>query len=613
MKKYKQLFMLIIMTLSTLLVLFSDRMLYLESYKSIFSSFNSNLIISSISMIIIYMIYKKYIQMEYDKKVSRASLFLATLFSLSEIIGFYLTKTHSFFNYYMNIYTIIYNILLFCGWLSILYILLRIIINFLLEKSLSLNTKDKYSFFTNNRKSIFTVALFLIILWIGYYYIFYSGIVTNDSYYQIIQGLGYMPLTNEHPFLHTIIEGLIVKLGVFLFGDINSGVALCSFVQMCLIAFIISYIIKYLAYKKVNYKIRLLVLCFYGLHPVIALYSITLWKDVWMGIFNLTYIIILYEMCTNINQFLKNKKRILLLLLNMLLILFSKGTGIIIIVISFVPILFVFKMHLKKLSIILVSSIVIFFGVNTVSQKVFNIKSGHIREPLSVPIQQIARTIKYHYNDLNDNEKDTLNEIFPIDKLGELYNPVLSDDTKRELNEDAFKKNPFRYIGVWFTLGVKHPLTYIDSFLANSFGYWYPETSYWIVFTIDYLDRLEYFKEAWSDVKYDENYLNYKVDESKIEIKNDIVNMVNQGIRKIPIVGCLFSIGFYFWVDLVFLVIIFLKKQYKLLPIHFTIFATFLICIGSPVYAEFRYAYPSLTTLPFIIIFSIINKSRLNS
>ena len=102
MKKYKQLFMLIIMTLSTLLVLFSDRMLYLESYKSIFSSFNSNLIISSISMIIIYMIYKKYIQMEYDKKVSRASLFLAILFSLSEIIGFYLTKTHSFFNYYMN-------------------------------------------------------------------------------------------------------------------------------------------------------------------------------------------------------------------------------------------------------------------------------------------------------------------------------------------------------------------------------------------------------------------------------------------------------------------------------------------------------------------------------
>ena len=604
-EKYKKITLAVLMSIVTSFVISSDRTLYLEGFKKIFFVFTNDILITSILLIIIFNIYLKYNSKKYDKKIKVISLIVGIVFSLIEVAGFYLLNTKSFFNHPMNLCTIVYNIIIFLGWLSIFYTILCLSFDFLLNHNIKLKSRKEYSFFTNNRKSFFAVAIFLILCWLSYYLLFYSGVVTNDSYYQIIQGIGYMPLTNEHPFLHTIIEGLIVRLGMKLFGTINSGIALCTFIQMCSIAFIISYTIKYLASKKINPIIRLIVLAFFALHPVIAMYSITLWKDVWMGIFNIAFIIILYEMSINIDKFLKSKKNIFLLCLNILLILFSKGTGILIIVAALIPMLFLYKKHIKKILTIFIASILVFYATNNIAQNVFDIKSGHIREPLSVPIQQISRTVKYHYDDLTTKEKKVLNEIFPLEKLGELYNPILSDDTKRELNEDKMKEKPLRYIKAWFKLGLKHPFTYIDSFLANSYGYWYPNTSYWLVFNIDYMNRLEYFKEAWPDVKYDEHYDDYVINNKHNGVKKNIVNMVNEGIRKIPVVSLLFSIGFYFWLDLIFLIIAFLKKEYKLLPIYCAILGTFLICIGSPVYAEFRYAYPAILTLPFIIIFTM--------
>lgn len=599
----------LIMAILSIIVLCSDRVLYLKDLN-IFSLFKNNILISSIIMVALYKLYYKFNCEKHDKRVIKYSLILSIFFSAIEVVGFYLENTYSFFNYEMNKYTIIYNILIFFGWLSIFYIVLCVVIKKLLNVRVELS-KREFIFFTNNKRSIITVALFLILFWIIYYFIFYSGVVTQDTYYQLQQSLGFAPLTNHHPFAHTLIVGLFTKIGILIFGNINSGIAFYTFIQMCTIAIIVSCCIKYLAYKNISIKVRIIILLFYAIHPVIAIYSITVWKDIWMGVFNLTYVIVLYELILNPEKFFSSKKKMILLFINVLLILFSKATGIAIIFLSLIAIIITQKTQRKKILAIFVCSIVIFYGINTASQKILGVKPAHIREALSVPIQQISRTIKYHYNELTEEEKNDFNEILPVDKLGELYYPIISDNTKRVLNEDNVKKNPLKYIKRWIELGVKHPYTYVDSFLANTFGYWYPNTTYWIVTKEDYFSMKNYWQDNnLFETINDENLSNYEINETRNKLKENIVNIIDKETRKVPVLGCLFSIGFYLWINLICLSVIIIKKEYKLLSIYFVLIANFFICLISPVYSEFRYAYPFLTTLPFIILFTVLKPNN---
>lgn len=58
----------------------------------------------------------------------------------------------------------------------------------------------------------------------------------------------------------------------------------------------------------------------------------------------------------------------------------------------------------------------------------------------------------------------------------ENYNPKLADNVKVNFLEDNFKSDPGKYISLWAAMGLRHPQIYINSFLINTYGYWYPDT-----------------------------------------------------------------------------------------------------------------------------------------
>ena len=597
----------IILSFFSSITIFCNRNLEINSIHDFANAINCNIVSTTLVVILLAIVYFKFLNKKYQKNILWFSVILSIIFSLCELIGFYMDTQSAFFNLSMNKYTILFNLIVFLGYICLLFPFTTIVLDYSLNINCDkLNYKNNHKYFSDNLQSVFLVSAILILLWGIYYLIFFPGVVTWDTYYQIEQGLNFVPLTDEHPFLHTLIEGNIIKLGNIIFGNISAGIALFTFIQMTCIAFIVSLIIRYLARKQVPSTIRFITLLFFALHPIIAAYSVTLWKDVWMGVFVLIYIIFLFEICNNPKKFFQSKTKFILFTLSILCILFAKGTGIIIIVLSF-PTLFIFsKKSWKQLLLSAGICFTIFFLVRSVIIPGLNIIPGHIREPFSVPIQQISRTVKYHKDSLTEYEYNTINEILPIEELDELYHPKLSDYTKGVLNEENFSKDKMKYAKVWFNLGLKHPKTYMDSFLANSYGYWYPETTYHVIANSDYIKMLDFY-ESNNWTIYDTNYDKYSTSPKLDSVKNHLCNIINDLSRKIPIINLLFSIGIYFWIDLICLTISIIKKKYYLIPVFLTMGAVFLICISSPLHAECRYAYPTILTLPIIIIYSILN------
>ena len=90
-----------------------------------------------------------------------------------------------------------------------------------------------------------------------------------------------------------------------------------------------------------------------------------------------------------------------------------------------------------------------------------------------------------------------------------------------------------------------------------------------------------------------------------IALRYKVIIAINEGLRKVPIISSLLSIGFYFWLTLAFMLIAIAKKKYSLIPAYLVSVGVFVSDILSPVFAEARYAYPLILCTPILILFTV--------
>ena len=78
--------------------------------------------------------------------------------------------------------------------------------------------------------------LIIFICWLPYFLAYFPGILSNDSVWQMDQILGIRPLSNHHPFTHTMIIKLFYSIGYAIFGTANAGIATYTLFQMTTMA-----------------------------------------------------------------------------------------------------------------------------------------------------------------------------------------------------------------------------------------------------------------------------------------------------------------------------------------------------------------------------------------
>lgn len=534
-----------------------------------------------------YFMYKNVVNIK-EKRIIIISIIISFIISLFQIIGYNISNYFTLSVMFSSKGIIIKNIIKLLGYMTTLYGIFSIVFARLLNLKLNKEGK-KVESFSNNKKSFIFCFAIIIICYVPYFLYYYPGIFTTDSMAEMFSATFYMNnLTNHHPVFHIFIIHICLKIGT-IFGSNTIGIAIYSIVQMIFTALVFSYVLNYLAKKNVNIYLRICCLVFFALYTPFAIYSVSMWKDVPFALFMLLYVVQLTEIVTN-KEYFKSLKNIVKFLIITIMVILFRNNGIYVVLITLPYAILLLKGIRKKLfmcTIIIVGFYIIYKGPVF---KLLNIKDGPIREALSVPIQQIARTVKYKGNELSVDEKSDIDKYLPVEEIGDKYYELISDNVKDTFNNEEFKNNKIDFIKIWGKLLIKYPGEYIDAFLDNSFGYWYLEANNGVIpLWYDYpqFETFSYEKHPLVNIKYIDN----------------ISNAINK--RSIPIISDLWNIGFVFSMVIVCVGYVILKKKYKLLIVYVPIFALWLTTLASPVWCEYRYIYSIFTTLPITTILTI--------
>ena len=93
-------------------------------------------------------------------------------------------------------------------------------------------------------------------------------------------------------------------------------------------------------------------------------------------------------------------------------------------------------------------------------------------ELLGIPIQQVARTANYESDNLSDEDERQIAELAPS---WNLYNARIADSVKFSSGTSQIvSTQTVDFLSLWAKLGMQYPLEYIDAFVSQTDGFWFP-------------------------------------------------------------------------------------------------------------------------------------------
>ena len=573
--------------------------LNLDTSVKIRDAFTSVDAILLMSFFLILFIALKQILDIKDRRVKIVSLIVAVIFAGFEVVGYSISSYNSLAGIIGSKEILLKAILKFIGYVIVFYTIVIYLYDKILSRVKLKEDSKIRKYFTDNKKSLFIVALILFIAYLPHFLYNFPGMYTTDSLSEMTCGLDNVKsFSNHHPVFHIFIIYGCINLGKLL-GGAYIGIAIYSILQMLFVAFTFSYVIKYMAKKNVNIVFRILTLIFFIIYPAFGPYSITMWKDVVFGVILVPFTIQVIEMVTNKEYFKKKRNIVGFIVISIFTILF-RNNGLYVVLITLAILLMFLKGNRKKIALMLF--IVMLFNILWKGPifKLLNVTDGPVREMMSIPVQQIARTVKYRRSELTEEEKTKIQKYIDMDleEMAESYYPLISDNIKDHFNNEEFNNNKLDFISLWVSLFFKYPVEYIEAFLDNSFGYWYPQANNGILPT-------------WYEYEYSEQVIGYdRKPVLNLEFLDGYYADVNG--RRMPIISMWISIGFVFWIMILCIGYMVCKKKYKLILAYIPILALWLTTIASPVYCEYRYIFGMFTCIPIltILILSLANKKE---
>ena len=565
MKKYNSIICLILGIITSYSLLFE-----ITSKGLKFGRSNTMMLTYLILAIFLFVFYKKYFNKFKGKMTYRV---ISLIFSLLMVFGYSYDVAGNSSLVFGSVSIIIFSILKMIGYFVLFNTAIHLLNDIVVKKKIKDEKLPKILSLFDKHPFLFSFIV-IVICYLPYIIAYYPVIINYDAANQIKEVMGihtrYMDsvvllnpnvyITNFNPIIHTLLIGGLFKVG-YLIGNVNFGMFLYSIVQLIIVISVFAYSIYYLNKIKVNKKLILIILGIYALVPLFPFYAMTAVKDVIFSSLILLYCIKLYD----IMKYKQTTKQYILFSLLVLLIILFRNNGIYTIVLS-LPFAMILKKEIRK-------PILIIF--------IFNIAM------LSVPFQQTARYAKYYGDEISDEDKKIIDKVLGYDDLGERYEPDLSDKVKNKYNKYTTDEELKEYFQVWFKYLLKRPGVYIDATINNVYGYFYPNTSAWYIYT----DLNHKLPEAGFDYHF--NGLNGL---------RSILSAYGEAFPYIPILGTIANIGMVVWIHILLLGMLIVNKMKKYIVLLLPAFSLILVCIVGPANTYFRYILPCVFALPSLIL-----------
>lgn len=432
--------------------------------------------------------------------------------------------------------------------------------------------------------SFFAIAgVYLLVLFL----IKYPGLIEADTVEQFRECLT-GAYSNRNPLLSTLVIEPFVAVGMALFHDINACAAMYFTAQAIFVAFAFACVVKTLAELKAPRWLLIGSILFYALMPYHIMFSIGHSKDVLFSVSITLFCLALFRLLKSPKA---PKRAYVFLFAASVGFCMMRNNGILAFA-FFLPVyFFVFKKENRQIALVLLLSVLVCIVVKRPMLNALGIPQSDLFESLSLPTQQIARTVIDH-DDLTREEYAVLNPIMEVEKLSETYNPGLSDPIKRLIRQTT-QDNPLSmsqklaFGKLWFALGLRHPVTYLKAFVDITCGYWnsgYPSAP-WCNFLV-------------------ENDLGLHLTKP-VPLLNLLFDRYVGAYDDFFVLQLMICTGLFVWVYLLAGWICLLRKDKLggILCVPVLCVAQTLI-LGVPVACDLRYIYCAFCGLPFVLALS---------
>lgn len=333
-------------------------------------------------------------------------------------------------------------------------------------------------------------SLLLFVCSIPHLVINYPASMCVDSYNQLSQYWGLTPWSSHHPPFSTLLMGTVVRIGYTISG--NKGLFLYIVLQSIVFSLVAGYTLKVMVDLKCPSLIRRLTLVAFLFSPYYLGYVGVVLKD---DIYSYMIMLLVDELVLliwNKEAFLGSKKHLLIWNIAVIgsILMRNNGKYVVYPLMAVLAALSVIALKKEKRAgstkkesaqvairqavLYLALPILITMFANQVMIRVYSIEPGSIRETLSLPLQQTARYVKYHSDDVRPEEEEVLRQMMDYDRLADLYNPYISDPVKATFMEKPTAGELADYLKVWAAQLRRHPGEYLAATVNHNYPLFYP-------------------------------------------------------------------------------------------------------------------------------------------
>ncbi len=434
----------------------------------------------------------------------------SAIFSMSVVLGYHIQMdgemyTGLMYENYMTSLSL--NDLL--AWIALtatIAAFLKGLASYLKTKANTVNLSAVYGI--GNVKTWILTALLIFAAWLPYLLVYYPGFIFGDSLGSIGQAVGGLPWNNHHPIFYTFFLKICLEIGM-LVKDITFGCAVYTVIQMIYVALCLGYQICWLKQKGISFEICAMLAVYFGCVPFFAQNSIAMWKDPIFSATLTVWTLLLADFTLSDGMILlKDRSFMWKNALLLTILCFSRNNGIYIglfCALVMFSVIFIMKKGrvVPGIKNLLTNTIFVLLAVGIVIGPVYKGRglSGEPVESRGIFLNQMARVAAYDGN-MSDADREYMDKLLPLEKYKDTYRPCVVDRLKWDENfsQEYLNANLDGFMKTYFSLLVKNPYCYLESWVLNTYGYW--AVNRWEL----NLDEYNIYKGNLNHVEYGENY-----------------------------------------------------------------------------------------------------------
>jgi len=458
----------------------------------------------------------------------------------------------------------------------------------------------------------------LIVCWLPYALIRYPAGFEWDGQHQIDQFIT-RTMTDHWPPASTAYMGGVTWIGYHLFGTYDAGVFLYVIIQLLAGSAVFAFAAVTMRQLSVNLLwVRLSVLL-YALVPVYPGINTSVIKD---SAFSCT--VLLFTVLLSRYFFLKPLKKpsekpsassaaatacladsvqsshakfveTASLAVTAFLMTILRNNGIFIILFLLISLLIGFLVRRNarfgRLTVVLTLICVLYAGYQTWLLPRLGVQHEFNVDVFSVPLQQTARFVKNHPDDVTAQEQRELDDVLPYHDLGKEYRADNADPVKGSWKGEGSRDSRLKFLRVWSTLGWRHPGTYLDAWLGTNTGFFYPDVK------SDVIDTMS----GIYTIQWDDTTVSYTSPE-KLRSAKDALKAYVRVLESMPFAFPLVNTAIQIYICIALFFHAAYKKSGKILLLMMVPVSVIPVCLAGPTFVHngYRYAMPIVFTTIFL-------------